>query len=555
MSFPAIAKKKFDLIIFLFIVLYSVLFSYVLYDGKRIEGHLIRLFGSLAFILLSIAISIGPLAYLNAWFRPLVLHRRHIGVTTGIITLTHGLFAWFLNADLEFMPLVNSYFGFSVDKIPFEILGLTSLLIITLMAITSNNFSTAKLGDRWKLIHIFIYPAWFIVILHISLGAVFDDGGSNLFLFLYLLVGLVVVVVAFSLWKTSIQNIPAKKATGAKTDSPEKSNQSYLSRFLPDRTRDALSIDKLISKQEFLRKEVVLDFVGDKLVQGNSSMSILENSLNAGVEHIFECGGNARCSTCRVLIINGLENCLPRNEAELKLSNIKMFSDEVRLACQTHITGDVQLRRLVFDEEDIREAVDQSSDSPPGTEMNLAVLFSDIRSFTPFAENHLPYDVVHMLNKYFNAIGEPIDKNNGYIDKYMGDGIMVVFGLNQEGIDPCVEAVNAAKGIFKALDEVNNYLQTHFNHEFKIGIGIHFGPVIVGEMGYALKKEFTALGDTVNLAARIESKTKGAAGSKILISEEVYKRIKDMFKIGRTFKGPIKGKTGDYFLYEVLLDE
>ena len=197
----------------------------------------------------------------------------------------------------------------------------------------------------------------------------------------------------------------------------------------------------------------LLDFVGDKKIHAKTSDTILDCSLKAGINHVFECGGNARCSTCRVIIINGLTNCLPRNLAELELSTHKKFSDDIRLACQTKFKGDVKLKRLVFDSEDIQEAEEESFPIP-AKEQSLAILFADIRSFTPFAESNLPYDVVHILNRYFNAISKPIFENRGYIDKYIGDGIMVLFGLDEtREVHPCIDAMNAAQGICNTLNE------------------------------------------------------------------------------------------------------
>ena len=181
------------------------------------------------------------------------------------------------------------------------------------------------------------------------------------------------------------------------------------------------------------------------------------------------------------------------------------------------------------------------------------MLFADIRSFTPFTENNLPYDVVHVLNRYFDAIGEPIHENHGFINKYIGDGIMVLFGLNpRRGTNPCTDAIRASLGILEELEQVNSYLADHFSHRFVIGIGIHYGPVIIGEIGFRLKKEFTAMGDTVNTASRIESETK-AIGASILVSDDVRQAaIGETFRFGRTHEISIRGKTGRYTVHEVV---
>jgi adenylate cyclase len=130
------------------------------------------------------------------------------------------------------------------------------------------------------------------------------------------------------------------------------------------------------------------------------------------------------------------------------MANIKGFSPEVRLACQTRVVGPVKVKRLVHDNEDIRKAADVGRDYT-GREAELAVMFADIKGFTSFAENHLACDIVHALNRYFNAIGKVIDHHGGYIDKYMGDGIMVLFGLKKDrSTSPCEDAVSAALEMF-----------------------------------------------------------------------------------------------------------
>jgi adenylate cyclase len=310
-------------------------------------------------------------------------------------------------------------------------------------------------------------------------------------------------------------------------------------------------------------REIQLDFQGDKIIESDSQTTFLESSLRSGIDHMHICGGNARCSTCRVLVINGLEHCIPRNQKEAELARLKGFSANIRLPCQTRSEDNVTLKRLVLDTSDISEAIHEgrSARNLVGSEIKAAILFSDIRSFTSFSENNLPYDIVHILNRYFNLIGEIIDKNGGYIDKYMGDGIMVIFGLDSNFTDhPALQAIRSAKEIMKALSEFNEYLEPHFNSVFDIGIGIHYGNVIVGNLGYRKKMEFTAIGDTVNTASRIESLNK-RTGTKILVSEETYNAIeseksKHLNDFGeeilwsKKIKANVKGKSGQITVYE-----
>src|SRR5205807_858866 len=149
---------------------------------------------------------------------------------------------------------------------------------------------------------------------------------------------------------------------------------------------------------------------GTVVDEDDPHLTLLQISLKHGVPHVHDCGGHARCSTCRVLIREGLENVLPRNEAEQRLADFKGFEEDVRLACQTRVRGPVGLRRLVYDDKDAAIAEAEHGESS-GCERSVAILFSDIRDFTPFAEANLPYDVVHMLNRYFLTTGEAVLQN------------------------------------------------------------------------------------------------------------------------------------------------
>ena len=278
--------------------------------------------------------------------------------------------------------------------------------------------------------------------------------------------------------------------------------------------------------------------------------TLLEIARAAGIPHASACGGRGRCSTCRVLVLEHPENLTEPNEVELRLARAKGFESTIRAACQTRVTGPVKLRRLVLDEADVKMA-SRGTEQTIGRDRHLAVLFSDIRDFTSFTERHLPYDVVHILSRYFLHMGEPVLRHGGYIDKYMGDGLMALFGLERRAPeDSCRRAVAAALGMLESLGEFNAYLQRHFDLSFRIGIGIHFGPVIVGEMGHPQKAQFTAIGDAVNIASRVESATK-ELGASLLVSDEVREHLGDAAIYGRSGVVNLKGKSGTHTLYEV----
>lgn len=277
--------------------------------------------------------------------------------------------------------------------------------------------------------------------------------------------------------------------------------------------------------------------------------TILSASMKNLIPHMHVCGGNARCSTCRVVILEGMENLSPPEDLELSLTRKKEFDANMRLACQARVRGPVRLRRLVLDDTDADIVI--ASSGSLGREERLVVLFSDLRDFTGFAERTLPYDLIHILNRYFRVMGQAVLDNGGRIDKYIGDGLMAVFGLNGESdSEKCRNAARAALDMTRALDEVNEYVRKHFGETLRMGIGLHIGRVVFGEVGHPRHREFTALGDGVNLAARIEAATRRASAA-ILTSQEFADGAGDAVIWGRSFVARLKGKEGSFKLFEL----
>jgi adenylate cyclase len=158
-----------------------------------------------------------------------------------------------------------------------------------------------------------------------------------------------------------------------------------------------------------------------------------------------------------------------------------------------------------------------------GTEQEIAILFADLRSYTRFAESRLPYDVVFVLNQYFAAVGGAIERADGYLDKFIGDGVMALFGLESGPEQGCRDALRGAVEMARALESLNRGLSHDLREPLRIGIGIHSGHVIVGEMGHGRARSLTAIGDAVNTASRLEALNK-EYGSQLIVSEEVTRR-------------------------------
>lgn len=340
-------------------------------------------------------------------------------------------------------------------------------------------------------------------------------------------------------------------ASGSTALRPEGLDDPYLARFLKNRVRKARQPPSL--EMEQIKERVSINYLGEGSVESVPMQTILEASHANNIPHICECGGRARCSTCRVMVIDGLENCLPRTSLEEKMAGRKGFYPEIRLACQTRVVGDVTVKRLVRDNTDVEMAI-SGSIGDAGEEIIGAVLFTDLWGFTTFSESNLPYDVIHALNLLFRHLGQAVDDNDGYVDKYIGDNLMAIFGLGGETPEQtCHNAVRASADMLASLPQVNEYLRHYLGEEFRLGIGVAYGPMVVGELGFALKRQFTAIGDTVNVAARLESETRKQQAD-LLVSDDVLKHlIPDSYELKNTFHFDLKGKTEKVSAHEIAL--
>jgi adenylate cyclase len=270
------------------------------------------------------------------------------------------------------------------------------------------------------------------------------------------------------------------------------------------------------------RRRVVLSYAGGRKVEIVPGMSVLEASRDAGIPHASVCGGRGRCSTCRVRCGRGSEHLPPPSPEEARVLHRVGAPDGVRLACQIRPTHGLEVTPLLPPGVGPKAAWKQPA-YHQGSEREICVMFADIRSFTRFSETKLPYDVVFVLNRYFRSMGEAIDAAGGHIDKFIGDGVMALFGADTDPEEACRRALAAARAMGAALDELNRSLAHDLPEPIRIGIGIHFGAVIVGEMGYGKTISLTAIGDVVNTASRLEAATK-EFGCQLIVSEALAAR-------------------------------
>ncbi len=186
-----------------------------------------------------------------------------------------------------------------------------------------------------------------------------------------------------------------------------------------------------------------------------------------------------------------------------------------------------------------------------GERKEITVLFSDIRDFTSMSEKITPEEVVFMLNEYLSEMTDAIFSNGGTLDKFIGDAVMAIFGTPKFQKDHALRAVKTGYLMLKKLEQLNEKWQKEGKQKFKIGIGINTGIAVAGNMGSMKRMEYTVIGDTVNLASRLESLNKDL-DTQFLISQSTYEQVKDFIKVRRFDNVAVKGKQERLIVYEII---
>lgn len=262
------------------------------------------------------------------------------------------------------------------------------------------------------------------------------------------------------------------------------------------------------------RRSVRITYVDGPEITAPKGPTLLEMSRGAGVPHTSLCGGRGRCTTCRVIVEAGADLLHPPEPAEERSLRAVQAPPNARLACQIKPTDPLTVFR-VFQPDGRRVRAHASQ----GQERRLAVLFLDIRGFTSRTAGQLPYDVVFLLNRFFDAVVPAITEQGGTVDKYLGDGFLALFE-SRDAASSARAGLRAVEGIGAALKRFNDQMVSEGGTPIAIGIGLHLGDVVLGEIGAAGNAPRTLIGDTVNTASRLESKTKDLS-VQLLVSEAV----------------------------------
>lgn len=250
---------------------------------------------------------------------------------------------------------------------------------------------------------------------------------------------------------------------------------------------------------------IKVTYPGRRAVTVPLGYSILEASRLAGIRHAAMCGGRARCSTCRVRVLHGLEALPEANAAErMTLARIRA-PDHVRLACQTRPTGPVSVVPLVTPGQEaggLRIAFEQ------GREHEVTALAVDLRDSTRLAAGKLPFDTLYVLNRYISRVTAAIEAQGGYVTSVAGDGVMAIFGADGEVEAGARRALAAALAIWDALADLDAELAEDLRQPLRFGVGLHTGLAVIGAIALSGRSSLQFLGDTGNVAARLEGLTK-----------------------------------------------
>ena len=287
---------------------------------------------------------------------------------------------------------------------------------------------------------------------------------------------------------------------------------------------------------------VRIDHAAGRVIRARRGQTLLEAVRVAGLPHASVCGGRGRCTTCRVRVGVGREQ--QPEPSELEVAALKRIGagQNVRLACQLRPVGSLAITPLVNPDHAVLKALNTSS--LQGTEQEVVCMFVDMRGSTQMGERVFPYDVVYILNQFFNELSVALMDTGGHYAQFAGDGLMALYGLAQPGQSRGARAaLKGANEMFRRLEVLNTRLEPEFDITIRMGIGIHAGAAIVGRMGPPEAPLLTAIGDNINIAARLESMTK-TEGCDVIASRDTLDAAGLAYSTDSIVSLPVRGRDG-----------
>jgi len=267
--------------------------------------------------------------------------------------------------------------------------------------------------------------------------------------------------------------------------------------------------------------------------------TVLETLRGHGIAHASVCGGRARCTTCRVLVTKGLDRLPEPSGLEAKALSRIGATPGMRLACQIRPIADLAVMPLLA--ADASAADGAVRGGLEGSERLITVVFVDMRGSTTLGEAKLPYDVLFILNQFFHEMTKALVDTRGHYSQFTGDGLMALYGLHADPATGAADAVRGAREMLVRLDQLNHQLRGDLREPLRIGIGIHHSEAIVGAMGPPRSQIITAIGDTVNTCARLESLSK-EYDCAVIISRQAAEAAGVRFVGHELHEAPVKGR-------------
>lgn len=273
-----------------------------------------------------------------------------------------------------------------------------------------------------------------------------------------------------------------------------------------------------------VRRAHTLQLPNGKTVRVAPGATALEALREAKVPIASVCGGRGRCTTCRLHCRSGLTDLPGPNPVESAALRSINAPEDWRLACQIRPTANLAITPLLP-----ANATASDGRRPgglTGSERQVVVIFTDLRDSTKLGETKMPYDVLFILNQFFAEMTEALRATGGHYAQFTGDGLMALYGLEDRNIRRAIEnAMRGAAEMLARIDKLNDHLKSELPFDLRIGLGIHIGDAIVGEMGPPQREQISAIGDSINTTARLESKCK-EHGVPLIISRDIITRGK-----------------------------
>lgn len=269
-----------------------------------------------------------------------------------------------------------------------------------------------------------------------------------------------------------------------------------------------------------VKRGPMLSLPNGRSVRVPPGATALEALRDAGIAMASVCGGHGRCTTCRLHCGSGLEQLAAPGQIEAAALKSIQAPRGMRLACQIRPQNDLAVAPLMPPNATARDG--RRPGGLSGSERQVVCVFIDLRDSTKLGERKMPYDVLFILNQFFAEMTEALRSTGGYYAQFTGDGLMALYGHQTDDIEGTIlQAFEGAAEMLRRIEGLNEHLASELPHKLRIGIGMHMGKAIVGEMGPPGRENISAIGDTINTTARLEAETKGH-GVPLVISKTLF---------------------------------